>query len=232
MSVRRKFFLIFIFIMIDIGILIGYLVVRDATMLNNLKNEVEEISKLDLAKDRFNTKIKCSGNYGVIEKTIKGFLDEYSLSIQDTMSIVEDKEFTKILSYENYKNDGPKFEKSFKYLKENRDKFNNSINELIVYLNEDSIIEYGEKRINDNYSLNLYRELMLDKKMTSNYESTKGLLYKTKDRINNIFDTSKKVLEYLKDNQDSWKIEDKEIQFNSQEKFDGYEKILKNINES
>ena len=141
MSIRKKFFLVFIFILLDMGILIGYLVVKDATTLNNLKNEVDELTKMDLTKDRFNTKIKCSGNYGVIEKTIKGFLDDYALSLKDTMKIVDDPDFTTLLSYDNYKSDGPKFEKSFKYIKENRELFNDNINYLIVSLDEDSIIE-------------------------------------------------------------------------------------------
>ena len=50
-----------------------------------------------------------------------------------------------------------------------------------------------------------------------------------KDRINTIFDTSKEVLEYLKNNPDSWKTEEGEIRFNSQEKYDQYAKILDKI---
>ena len=57
---RKKFFLIFCFLIIDIILIVGFLVIRDATSFNELKKEVYSLSKLDLTKDRYNRRIKDS----------------------------------------------------------------------------------------------------------------------------------------------------------------------------
>ena len=73
MSTKRKFFFIFLFVLLNMFLLVSFLVIRDATRLNNLKKEVNSLSKLDVTKDRYNLKIKTSGKYGVVEKAIKKY---------------------------------------------------------------------------------------------------------------------------------------------------------------
>ena len=51
MSNKKKFFIIFLFILLDSFLLVGYLVIRDKTNLTNLKKEVNEIEKLDYDLD-------------------------------------------------------------------------------------------------------------------------------------------------------------------------------------
>ena len=120
MSNKKKFFLVFLFILLDMFLLIGYLVIRDATMLNDLKKEVRSLSKLDITKDRYNKSIKTSGDYAVVEKSIKTYLDDYAVLLQDVLSVVKDPKLVKILSYDNYSKDGPEFTESLKYLEDTK----------------------------------------------------------------------------------------------------------------
>ena len=105
MSNKRKFFLIFIFIILDVFLLIGFLVIRDKTLENTLKNEIDSLKELDITKDRYNSKIKTKGNYAVIEKAIKTYLDDYAVNLQSVLSILNDKELTNLLLAENYSDD-------------------------------------------------------------------------------------------------------------------------------
>ena len=229
MSSRKRFFLVFVFIIIDMFIIIGYLVIKDATMLNKLRNEVEVVSELNLGTDRYNTKIKCSSNYGVVESAIKSYLDNYSVSLQSELKVIKNPKLTTILSYDNYKEDGPGFSNSIKYLDETKKKFNNSIDKLTTGLERDTIMKYGREHISDTYSLGLYEELMFSEEMLNNFEGTKELLFNTRIKVNSIFDNSKEVLKYLNKNKDDWKLEDGEIQFISQEKYDQYDKLISKV---
>ena len=50
MSSRKKFLLVFGFIVLNMFMLVSFLVIRDATMENELKNEMEYLSKIDIIK--------------------------------------------------------------------------------------------------------------------------------------------------------------------------------------
>ncbi len=213
MSSRRKFLLIFCFIILDMFLLIGFLVIRDATLLNNLKKEVRELTKLDITKDRYNKKIKCRGNYAIVEKAIKEYMDDYAVNLQDVLSVIKDPNLTKILSYENYSTDGPDFKKSLDYLKVTKKDFNDKIDLLIKNSEEDEIANYINQKINDSYYIDLYKELMLTDEMISDFNETRVLLEKTKVRVNNVFDVSTEVLKFLVAHKDSWSVEDGEIKF-------------------
>ena len=117
MSSRKKFLLVFGFIVLNMFMLVSFLVIRDATMENELKNEMEYLSKLDITKDRYNKKTVTRGKYAVVEKSIKKYFDDYHLELQEVLKLINDKELTTILSYDNYSTDGPEFTKSLEYLK-------------------------------------------------------------------------------------------------------------------
>ena len=98
MSNKKKFFIIFLFILFDAFLLVGYLVIRDKTNLTNLKKEVNVINKLDITKDNYNRRIKTSGDYALVEKTIKNYLNDYSKGVQEVKNTMSDTKLTKILS--------------------------------------------------------------------------------------------------------------------------------------
>lgn len=229
MSSRRKFFLIFCFILLDMFLLIGFLVIRDATFLNDLKNEVKELSKLDITKDRYNREIKSRGSYAIVESAIKEYLDNYAVSLQEISKIMNDEKFTKILSYDNYKNDGSNFYESLNYLATTKKNFNKKINELIDNLNEDKVNDYINDKIIDPYYINLYKELMSTESMVNDFKKTKEVLEKIKISVNNTIDVSVEVLNFLKINKDSWNLEDGEIKFLTVDLYNYYNNLISKI---
>lgn len=229
MSNKKKFFLVFLFILLDMFLLIGYLVIRDATMLNDLKKEVRSLSKLDITKDRYNKSIKTSGDYAVVEKSIKTYLDDYAVLLQDVLSVVKDPKLVKILSYDNYSKDGPEFTESLKYLEDTKKEFNDNIDTLLGNLEEDKIKNYINDKVDDPYYRNLYIELMLTEKRKEDFQQTKDLLNDTKSKVNNVLDTSTEVLTFLKNNKDNWVLEDNEIKFKNRDLYNQYNEYISRI---
>ena len=88
MDKRKKILLIVSIIVLNIFMICSiYFIVR-ATMENKLRNEVNNLAKLDITKDRYNTKIKTIGKYAVVEKAIKEYLDEDAVSLQKVLAII------------------------------------------------------------------------------------------------------------------------------------------------
>ena len=229
MNSKKKFFLIFLFIILDSFLLIGFLVIRDATMLNDLKKEAKSLEKLDVSKDRFNKKVKTRGNYGIVEKSIKKYLDDYAITLQDVLGLMDDPKLTKILSYNNYKEDGKEFTKSLDYLNNTKKKVNENIDILLKKSEDKEIKKYINDKISDKYYRDLYIELMLTDKRKDNFKETKDLLQEAKIKLNTVLDTSIEVLTFLKNNQDSWVLEDDQIKFKTRDIYNQYNSYISKL---
>lgn len=229
MSSRKKFLLVFGFIVLNMFMLVSFLVIRDATMENELKNEMEYLSKLDITKDRYNKKIVTRGKYAVVEKSIKKYLDDYHLELQEVLKLINDKELTTILSYDNYSTDGPEFTKSLEYLKTSKETFNKKVDDLINKFGDEEIKNNIYKSTKEEYYVNLYDNLMLSSNMRSNYNSTIELLKSTKSRMNNVYDTSIEVLNFLVLYKDDWVVEDGEIKFKTQDLYNYYNELISKV---
>ena len=229
MKDKKIFFFVFCFIIIDVILLLGFLYLRDATLENKLRKEIETLSKLDITKDRYNTEIKSSGKYKIVEEAIKTYLDDYAVGLQEVSSVLSDSTLTKVLSYNNYQEDGPEFSKSRKYLNETKDKFDKTIDELISKSDKDTISNYIYDKTDDHELIKLYQELMLDDSILEELNSNKELLVNTKVKIDNILDTSLEVLNFLNTYNDSWVIENGEIKFKNQELYNYYNELINKV---
>lgn len=229
MSSRKKFLLVFGFIVLNMFMLVSFLVIRDATMENELKNEMEYLSKLDITKDRYNKKTVTRGKYAVVEKSIKKYLDDYHLELQEVLKLINDKELTTILSYDNYSTDGPEFTKSLEYLNVSKETFNKKVDDLINKFGDEEIKNNIYKSTKEEYYVNLYDNLMLSSNMRSNYNSTIELLKSTKSRMNNVYDTSIEVLNFLVLYKDDWVVEDGKIKFKTQDLYNYYNELISKV---
>ena len=222
MSKKKKVFFSVLFVLINLVLLVGFIVIRDATLLNDLKKEVANLSKLDVTKDRYNSKIKTRGKYAIVEKAIKTYLDDYAVSLQESLQIVQDPQLTSILSYDNYQKDGPEFTKSIAFLNEKKSSFNQNMDVLLNNLDDKTIKDYIHGYIDDDYYVELYEDLMFSDTMKDDISETKGLLERTKNKVNLVLDTSLEVLNFLVQQKDSWKLEEGEIRFKTNDLYNQY----------
>ena len=214
---NKKFFIIFCFILIDVFLVVGFLVIRDSISFNELKREVIELSKLDITKDRYNRKIKSHGDYATVEK------------VQYLSKMMNDERLSTILSYSNYEKDGPEFKESLDYLEKSKKEYNEKIDKLIANLDEENIDNYIYTRINDEYYVSLYHELIFETPMIDNLKNTKTLLEESREKMNLIYDTCIDTLNYLCLYNDKWKLEDEEIKFQTEDMYNYYMSLISKV---
>lgn len=231
MSNKKKFFFIFLFILLDAFLLVGYLVIRDKVALADLKAEMKVLEKLDVTSDRYNKKMKTTGDYAKVEKTIKKYLDDYAVDVQDILSTMKDSKLTKILSYENYEKDAYEFTESFKYLDEEKTSLNDKINSLQERSKKESIEKYIDKKIKDKSYRKTCKELMLTDSILNELDETSKSLDTIKTKVNKVIDTSKEVLQLIKDNKDNCVLEEEQIKFKSKPVYDKYNELINKIKE-
>ncbi len=191
-----------------------------------LNNEVNSILKKDISKSNFSTKTKALFSYGKVEKAIKEYMKDYSDNIKNANDIINDETIKKILSSSNFESDGPLFEKSLKYLENNKTKFNNTIDKLEKMTNKDEIMAYINKYKLSSKYISLYENYMFGNEYTKDIENNKNIINKTKEEGLKILNTDIDVLNLLKDNKDGWVIKDNSIHFYSSSLMEKYNNLV------
>lgn len=229
MSNRKKVVLIILCILINTFLILGFLYVRNVTMLNELKKEAKVLSGLDITKDRYNRRVRTRGNYGLVEKTAKNYLDDYAISLQSLLNVMTDPKLTKLFSYDNYMSDGPEFKNSLLYLQSAKEEFNSQIDSLLNKSEEEVIREYGKERISDSYFFGLYLDIVFNDSMKTQFFETKSILEQTKVKTNDVFDISEELLNFLIINKDLWKLEEGEIRFQTEALYNQYNQYVSRL---
>lgn len=217
---------VLIFVVI-IFLIIGVLVISSRTMDYTLRREISNIEKLDITKDKYDNKVKTLGGYGEVEKTIKSFYYENSNLLQEVLRIREEEKFVKVLSFDNYSNDGPLFETSLKYLNEKRTICENNLTTLIKNYDSNNITNMLKAK--GSFEKKLYTELMLNNSKMTEFENMRKYLDELKADVFNSFDVSINVLSFLVSNKDSWNLENGEIRFQTRELFDKYSTMINSL---
>ena len=229
MNFKRKSSYVIVFIFIDILLCASLYFIIDATNINLLKKEITSLSKLDISVDKINKDSKTYFKYRIVENTIKDFLNDYSYKINEVYEFVDDDKLIKILSYDNYLNDGPEFNDSKHYLVDRKIKFNNIINELEKILEEDNIKKLIRNKVTNQYYITLYDEMIFSDEFNEQFENNRIFLKELRDKYNNIYDTSLEVLNFLSLYKDSWKLENGEIKFINNDLLNYYNSLISKI---
>jgi hypothetical protein len=155
-------------------------------------------------------------------------MSEYSTKLSNIKKVSTDKQLVDILSVNNYKTDGPKFEKSLKYLTDTLDSYNKDSDSLIKMSDKKYLNDYIKNYTKSNKYIKLYKEIINDEKV---YEKVDNIteLEANKKSVNNTIKVSSKVLEFLRDNAKKWKIEDNMIKFNNYKLLDKYDAYLNKL---
>ena len=223
-------------ILIIIGSIFVYVLFKDLKQEDILRNEINSLSKVDLSKDTYNTKLKTRGDYKVVEKTIKDYFNEYAADLQEISKIASDKTMSTLLSADNYQSDGPDFVKTKKYLNETKTSFNTKIDELTYMTSESEIMKRIESKDLDSYYVKLYKELMLKETTKEDFKKSIDNLEKLKSSINKILDTEEAVIDLLIAEKGKWKVEEvtdengktvKKIVFENTDTLNKYNELIK-----
>ncbi len=225
---KKIIVIVAILALIIVGV-IGYFATLDLKQGVTLRKEVDTIGKLDITKDEIDMTIKTKGDYAVVEKTIKEYLNNYSINIKEAMNIMQDKKMAEILTVDNYKNDGPEFTNSKEYISKTKTDFNEKMNLLINMTSEEKMMQEIENKNLDSNFVELYRELMLGDKMEEDLKQMVKSLEEASTTINNILDTQEKVIDLLINNKGKWEVQGKQIQFSTQKLVNEYNDLIRDL---
>lgn len=230
---KKKIIIVVSIIIIFLVGIIGYMVVKDINEENKLKDELNYINELvneeNIDTEKINTVLNrtvTNDDYKVVETSYKEYLkDSFDCMVKITDTI-NDERLINILTADNYKNDGPEFTSSKKYLEEAKQTLIENKDKYYDYLTEEKAMSYIEDKNLDEYYINLYKE-----ELVGNIEEEKNdkTVENSINDIINIIDTSQEILTFLNENKNSWEIEDNQIVFDTTDLNNKYNELINKL---
>ena len=226
MSRERKILIFCCFVVVDILLIAGFLWLRNATLKNVLKNEVNALGELEFIGDRFNTKIKSKGDYAVLEKALKEYLDNYAVDLQNVLLLVYDKKLNELISIENISSNDFSFDGSIAYVENYRLIFNSSADNLLERDLIEELNNYIYEYASDDVTIDLYVKVIESNNFKENLKKSQMELEIKKIEINSHFDAILGVLNFLNLNSDKYYIQDGEIKFSNVDLYAEYVRLM------
>ncbi len=207
-------------IVLIIAIAGGYFFINDQTQKAKIMEEFSQIEELtksgDFNMDALNEKtstIVATGKYGTVEKAAKNYASDLFNTAYEIRTVLEDEKLAKLLTANNYKEDGPEFTETKKYLSETKQKLEDGKTQMLSYLEEGKINSYIEAETKDSYSIELYRQLLREDIEISDKE--KNELEQSIEKVQSMLKIEEEVIDFLIENKDQWRIQGDQILFNS-----------------
>ena len=207
---KKKILIIVGSIILAFAILIGYFVVQDFKQEDLLKEGLDSISEIayDYSKhdeiEKMLNRTVTKDDYKKVEKAYKKYITDIYNNIIDINNVINDEELTKVLTVENYKNDGPSFIITKSYL-------NKAMKDL------------------DSYYVDFYKnEIVGDIETEKNNTTVKESI----ESIISLLNASYNVIDYLSNNKASWTIENDTILFDTEKDLNEYNELLAKVIEN
>ncbi len=232
---KKKILIIVGIILVLIVAIIAYTVVTDMKQEEKLTEEFKYIDGLvekeetetDEIKEALERTVTTRGDYLKTEKAYKQYIKDAYKNMETMTNILEDERIENSLTPENYKEDGPEFEKTKKYLAETKQSLEDGKNKFYELLTEDGAMKYIKDQNVDSYYEEIYNKEIQG---YINLEEKEGDTLK--DSIDDVIDVltiSEKVINFLSENKDSWEIEDDSIVFDTEKLSDEYDNLISEI---
>ena len=199
-------------IVVIIGI-IGFMIYQGLKQEDVLREEIATLDKKDITKDRYNTPIKTHGDYAKVEKAIKNYLDDYAVTLQAVIKLIDDDKLANMLTANNYQTDGPDFVNSKTYLAETKTSLNENLTKLTNMTSTKAIMEEFTKQGLDEYYNDLYHELMMNDVLEKDFKTAAAELDAASKQINNLITTEEEIINLLVQNKGKWQIQNNRIVF-------------------
>lgn len=215
-------------------VLVGYLVYFGYNKYQEslIFREGEKIGDMDVLEGKVDTKLYTSGDYQVVEKTMKDYIVEYVDVTREIVNRLSDEKFTNLLTYENVEQDGKEFTETLNYLNEQKTELQEEFDRVIAMSSDVEVMKAIEdKNIGTKYE-NLYREVMLDSSLSDALKDEQTTLIETRDDMMNFIDQYIEVFEFLKEHQNDYVLENGQILFQNESLLNQYQSYLNALQES
>lgn len=207
-----------------------YLVALDEKQNELLTEELAQINSYAQSENINNEELQAilnrtvtTGDYAKIEVACKQYLTDLLDRQEKIKQILEDEELTKILSAENYQADGPEFVNTKQYITTTKTNLNQYMGELIQLLSKEKMVSYIEKQNIDASDIEIYEQDLAEQ---INEEELKDELQSSVGEITKILDIAEKVIDFLVENKQNWKVEGENIIFENVTLSDQYNTLI------
>lgn len=230
---KKNVFLVLAILVIVVGVFIFIYMGMVQKFL--VQNEIQDLEQLVQAEqmnyDQIERKLKQTvslGPYKKVEQAFKDYVSEVVNTAKAIQSLTSSKNLSNVLSADNLKNDGPKFQETEQYLTTTKEELDTKLNYLIELMHKEKIMSYAEKKQLSKKYMDFYEEVAIDH--NENLDSMQQSLQQSLDYYMQVFDTFDQAISFLKSH-DTWKIENNKLVFNSSQDFEEYNKIVESLHQ-
>ena len=141
---------------------------------------------------------------------------------------MNDEKLEKILTIDNYKNDGPEFVTTKEYIENTKQELQELKNKYEELFTEETVMSYINDKNLDSYYVKFYKQELIG----NPEESKDNTVEHNIDGIITILDSYNSVIDFLVTNKNSWKIEEENIIFANEELSNKFLEIVNNMLEN
>lgn len=230
MKIKKKTILMIlvivaILVLIALGGFFGYQKYQEYL----LSRETDKIGNLDILKDQVDMKIYTTGDYAVVEKTMKNYISNYGKISQQVITLIDDETLKNLLTVERIEQDGKEFHDTLTYLEKKKTDIENTMNQMITMTSDQEIMNAIKKeKVSVSYQ-NLYRKMMLDSDIAGALKQEQNNLIDTKEKTLVFIDNYIKIFEFLKANGSSYMVSDGQILFQNESLYQQYQSLVNSL---
>lgn len=199
-----------IVVVVAIVIMAGFRIANKAKLdkaLNGILNGEVKVT---------DTETETTGNLGKVEQAAKEYFKEYTDLQEKITEKIEDEKIQKMLAIENFEEDGPDFEESKRYIEESRQSLENEIESLKSLTSEEGIMSKIKDKKVSSYYEKLYKDYFFGgQDLSKDFEEVCQELDLSKQIMNTLYDSEIKILNFLTENKEHWKVQNSRIAFDS-----------------
>ena len=194
-----------------------------------LSRETDKIGNLDILNDKVDTKIYTSGDYSVVEKTMKDYISDYGKVSQQVIALVDDDTLKNLLTVERIEQDGKEFNETLTYLNQKKTDIETVMNQMIAMTSDQEIMNAIKKTNVPVSYQNLYRKMMLDSDIAGALKQEQNDLIDTREKTIAFIDDYIKIFEFLKANDSSYMVSNGQILFQNESLYQQYQTLVNNL---
>ncbi len=230
MKIKKKTILMIlvivaILVLIALGGFFGYQKYQEYL----LARETDKIGNLDILKDQVDMEVYTTGDYAVVEKTMKNYIADYGKISQQVITLIDDDTLKNLLTVERIEQDGKEFHDTLTYLEKKKTDIENTMNQMITMTSDQEIMNAIKKeKVSVSYQ-NLYRKMMLDSDIATALKQEQNNLIDTKEKTIVFIDNYIKIFEFLKANGSSYMVSDGQILFQNESLYQQYQSLVSSL---
>ena len=223
--------ILLILVLLFAGI-IGYVIVDSSKQEEILNKEVDRLLSVNYLTDDINTTVVTTGEYAVIEKTMKKYVKDFSDTYKEFYQVISEFNFEGMFTADNFANDGPDFVNSKGKLSNLKTTLTDCLNKMTEMSSEKYIMNLIKNKDIDDYYIDLYKDYMFGSAVNSFDEYMKEDIEYTNNfnkDVNSFLDDCYNLYDFMSKNRNNWEVEGETVFFSTGSLVNEYNDILNKI---